>query len=165
MVEMTEFVRATYPQLLRRAYLLTGDRGDAEDLVQDALARSWNKIARGAVDNPPAYVNRALFNGAVGRWRRRRIVIEFPSISPPGHNDQPDFADQVAEKDRLWRMLQSAPPRQRAVLILRYYEDLPEADVAALLGISVGTVRSQNAKGLARMRAAMTQSERIGGRS
>jgi RNA polymerase sigma-70 factor (sigma-E family) len=164
--QTAEYVRARYPLLLRRAYLLTGDHGDAEDLVQDVLARSWRRLDRGGVENADAYLNRALVNAAVSRWRHRARVRA--TVTAPEQTASPDRTDEVAERDRMWRALQSAPPRQRAVLVLRYYEDLPEADVAALLGISVGTVRSQNAKGLARLRSAMDAqeqgSEKVGDR-
>ncbi len=168
MQDVAEYVRGRYPQLLRRAYLLTGDRGAAEDLVQDVLGRSWQRLERGGVHDVDAYLNRALVNAAVSRWRHRSRIRELPWRAPPEPASAPDRADELAERDRMWRALQSAPPRQRAVLVLRYYEDLPEREVAALLGVSVGTVRSQNAKGLARLRAVIAVqddgAEKVGGR-
>jgi len=163
--DLAEFVRDSYPKLLRRAYLLTGDARAAEDLVQDCLARCWAKARTGRIEDLYAYTSRVLINSAVSGWRRRSKLIEIPVESVPEAVGHTSIAEQVAERDRMWRVLLEAPPGQRAVLVLRYYEDLPEAGVAALLGISVGSVRSQTAKGLAAMRKALAGDEHVGGRT
>lgn len=151
--EIRDFVRARYQVLLRRAYLLTGDRCAAEDLVQEALARCCVAWRRRHVENPDAYVLRVMVNAQSKRWRRKRLHEQLS-----GDLVEIGFADgavERAEQDRMWRLLLQAPPRQRAVLVLRYYEGLTERQIAAALGIAVGTVRSQNAKGLARLRGVL----------
>jgi RNA polymerase sigma-70 factor (sigma-E family) len=145
------FARGRMRELLRFAHLLTGDPERAADLVQDALERTlmaWPRIER--KDDPVGYVRRAIVNRHVSVWRRlrrERLVAETP--------DQP--YDNAGGRDReLWAGLATLPPRQRAVLVLRYYEDLSEADCAAVMGCSVGTVKSQAWKAIARLRAGVT---------
>jgi RNA polymerase sigma-70 factor (sigma-E family) len=148
------FVAARTHTLLRSAYLLTGDQQLAEDLVQSALAKAylrWSRlVSRG---DPEPYVRTVLYREHVSWWRRRR-VREVLSAEPPEPARSParDFTDDVAQADALARALLQLPPRQRAVVILRYFEDRTEGEVADLLGCSVGTVRSHNARGLARLR-------------
>jgi RNA polymerase sigma-70 factor (sigma-E family) len=149
--EFTEFVRGRSTALLRTAVLLAGgDRGHAEDLLQGVLERMyvrWDRIS-GA---PEAYARRALVNAATNRWRGRRRRPELPLAE-----DRPAPADGPAAvdlRDALVRALLTLPPRQRAVLVLRYFDDMTEADVADLLDCSVGTVKSQASRGLARLRA------------
>lgn len=144
-----QFVRGRSTSLLRTAYLLTGDRGHAEDLLQGVLertARRWSSIA----DSPDAYVRRALANAAVNRWRRHRPhEVELHDVHDrPGRDD----IETVATRDALIRGLMALPTRQRAVLVLRYFDDLTEAETAAALGCSVGTVKSQASRGLDRLR-------------
>ena len=138
------------PAVLRWAHLLTGDRGRAEDLVQHAFAatyRHWRRIEPGGAE---AYVRRAVLNAHLSWWRRgwrsEETVPELPER--PG----PDLTGGVDERDAVWTALAALPPRQRAVLVLRYYEDLPEAEIARVLDIAPGTVKSQAARGLARLR-------------
>ena len=145
-----EFVRGRSTALLRTSYLLTGDRGAAEDLLQGVLervSRRWSSIA----DSPDAYVHRALTNAAVNRWRRRRPV-DLPLLESD-HPATDDATDIVAMRDQLIRGLMALPARQRAVLVLRYFDDLTEAETADALGCSVGTVKSQASRGLDRLRA------------
>lgn len=147
------FVTARYPALLRFGQVLTGDPYLAQDLVQDALERtgaSWARVRR--KDAPEAYVRRAMVNGYTSHWRRRRresVTSDVPEIAVPAQ--EPDRA--------LWQVLSSLPPRQRAVLVLRFYEDLSELETARVLGIVPGTVKSQTAKGLAAMRLALARQE------
>lgn len=145
------FARGRMRELLRFAHVLTGDADRAADLVQDALERTlmaWSRIER--KDDPEGYVRRAIVNRHVSVWRRlrrERLVADAP--------ERP--YDDAAGPDRdLWDALATLPPRQRAVLVLRYYEDMSEADCAAALGCSVGTVKSQAWKALARLRARVT---------
>ncbi|CAN5276914.1 SigE family RNA polymerase sigma factor [soil metagenome] len=133
-----EFVVARRRALLRTAYLLTGQHADAEDLVQAALIKAvphWRKIA----DNPEPYVRRILARESVSRWRRRRWrEIASDDLPETAHHD-PD----TAAKEDLRAALRSLAPRQRAVIVLRYFEDLSEAETAEALDIAVGTVKSQ----------------------
>lgn len=149
-VELREFVSARGAALSRAAYLLTGDHQSAEDLVQDTyvvLVRRWQRS--GSVD-PEAYVRRILYSRFVDGWRRRRLV-ELPWASPP---DVPGRDDVGAAGDRLIlrNALNRLTPRQRAVLVLRFYEDLTETQAAAVLGVSPNTVKSQTRVALQRLR-------------
>jgi RNA polymerase sigma-70 factor (sigma-E family) len=148
-----DFVVGQWHALLRTAYLLTGDRGDAEDLVQSALVRvhrNWHRIERR--DAPAVYVRRVLVNLNASIWRRRSRLREQPTDVLPERAGG-DTADVHAQRDELRRACLRLPPRQRAVLVLRYFEDLSEADSAATLGISVGAVKSQTSRGLDKLRA------------
>ncbi|MEV4541200.1 SigE family RNA polymerase sigma factor [Micromonospora echinaurantiaca] len=149
--DFREFVEARYGDLLRTAYLLTGSRDTAQDLVQDALLkvmRHWR-----TVDEPMAYVRRAMVNERTSRWRRIGLRELLTSVVPDRAG--PDATDVVAVRDELLAALDRLPARMRAVLVLRYWEDLSEADVAATMGCSVGTVKSQAARGLTRLRAVL----------
>jgi RNA polymerase sigma-70 factor (sigma-E family) len=141
------FARARMRELLRFAHVLTGDPHRAADLVQDALEKtllSWDRIIR--KDDPEGYVRRAIVNRHVSVWRRtrrERLVADTP--------DRPHEGARPHD-DELWAALATLPPRQRAVLALRYYEELSEADTAAVLGCTVGTVKSQAFRALAKLR-------------
>jgi RNA polymerase sigma-70 factor (sigma-E family) len=149
--DFREFMATRSAALLRTAYLLTGDRGHAEDLVQSALARAyrhWGKVRRSGV--PEAYVRRILVNERNSRWRRDRSKgLEVVGHVPDRAGR--DEAQAVADRDEMWRALQSMPPRTRAVLVLRYWEDRSEAETAELLGCTVGTVKSQASRGLRKL--------------
>ncbi len=153
-IGFTEFVRARSTPLLRTAVLLVGgDRGHAEDLLQGVLERMYLRWDR--IEGPPeAYARRALAHAAVNRWRtRRRRPPELPLLDPdPGGPAPGDGAATVDLRDALVRALLTLPPRQRAVLVLRYLDDLPEDEVARALGCSVGTVKSQASRALSRLR-------------
>ena len=144
-------MRARGRALLRTAYLLTGNLADAEDLVQSALAKTylaWNRIEdRGAVDS---YVRRAMINTQISWWRRRRLE-EFPTDEIP---DQAvtDFPAGSDLGDSLQRAIDRLPQRMRAAVMLRYYEDMTEAEVAEVLGVSVGTVKSTISRAVAKLR-------------
>lgn len=143
--EFEEFATARWAALLRTAYLLTGNHHDAEDLVQAALIKvvpKWWRIK----DNPEPYVRRVLARESVNRWRRRRWREVTTDVVPESmHHDSTDRIGLLEDLRRL-------SPRQRAVLVLRYFDDLTEADTAAALGISVGTVKSHARGALARLR-------------
>ncbi|WP_405816692.1 SigE family RNA polymerase sigma factor [Streptomyces sp. NBC_01390] len=147
-----EFVRARWSHLVRTAYLLTGDAHHAEDLTQTALAkayRSWRRVSR--TDSPEAYVRRMLVTCNSDRFRKRR-VREALTDAPPdvvGRDEAVSWAD---ERSALLGALAQLPPKQRAVVVLRYWEDLSEGEVADTLGCSQGTVKSQASKGLAKLR-------------
>ena len=146
------YVAARSPALLRTAYLLTGSRADAEDLLQTALAKTylaWDRIReREAVDG---YVRRVLVNTQTSRWRRRR-VDEYPTAELPERGSGRDAAEDLALHDALWTALAGLPKRQRATVVLRYYEDLSETETAHVLGVSVGTVKSTTSRALAKLR-------------
>ncbi|MCX5370033.1 SigE family RNA polymerase sigma factor [Streptomyces sp. NBC_00015] len=147
-----EFVRARWSRLVRTAYLLTGDVHHAEDLTQTALAkayRSWRRISR--TDNPEAYVRRMLVSCNSDRFRKRRVA-EALTAAPPERAGRDEGAGRVEERGSLLAGLAQLPPKQRAVVVLRYWEDLSEAEVADVLGCSPGTVKSQASKGLAKLR-------------
>ena len=152
-----EFVAARSAALFRTAVLIVGDRHTAEDLVQGALERAfrhWDRVE--AMDAPEAYVRRILANLATDHVRRRgRDSLELldhdgAAPEPYGHVD---------EHDAVIRALRQLPPRMRTVLVLRYFDDMTEAQIAEALGISTGTVKSQAARGLAKLRETMTHQE------
>ena len=156
-----EFVEVRYTDLLRTAYLLTGSRDVAEDLVQSALLatmRHWGTVA-----DPMAYVRRSIVNQRTSLWRRVGSR-EVPTEVLP-ERATPDGAADRAERDELLSALGRLPVRMRAVLVLRYWEDLSEEDTAQLLGCSVGTVKSQASRGLSRLREVLGRSDaaRVGG--
>lgn len=150
----TGYVRSRGPVLLRTARSLTADPCDAEDLLQTALTKTylaWDRIAdHRALDG---YVRRALLNTRTSQWRKRKVdefaVAELPE---PAVQVGPDPAEQQAVRDAMWRAVCALPPRQRAMVVLRYYEDLSEAQTAAVLGVSVGTVKSAVFRALAKLR-------------
>jgi RNA polymerase sigma-70 factor (sigma-E family) len=146
-----EFVAARGPRLLRVAWLLTGDAHLAEDLLQTVLARVWPKWPRIAAENPEAYVRTALVHTHASWWRRRwRAEVphgELPDRARPGD----PFADVDLEQ-ALAKAIRALPVRQRAVVVLRYFEDLSVAETAEALGCTEGTVKSQAAKALRALR-------------
>ncbi|RMI36100.1 SigE family RNA polymerase sigma factor [Actinomadura harenae] len=143
-----EWVAARLPALQRYAYLLTGSAHDAEDVVQTALARTlaaWPRVTR--KHDPEPYVRKAIARLVLNS--RRRAWRERLWASPPERAEQPSWpGDRVV----MWTALATLPPRQRAVVVLRYYEDLSEAQIAETLGCSPGTVKSQSAKALAKLK-------------
>jgi len=157
--DFDEFVRGRSLSLFRTAYFLTGDAGHAEDLVQDVLARvyaRWRLIRT----SPEAYARRAVVHAATNRWRARGRRPEVPMSRTPDRPGPHDHAQQVAEHQSLVAALAQLSPRQRAVLVLRYFDDLSEADTARLLGCAVGTVKSQSARGLAALRRLLDPNDR-----
>jgi RNA polymerase sigma-70 factor (sigma-E family) len=152
-----EFVLARQASLFRAPFLLTGDRQLAEDLVQSSLERAyqhWRRVA--AADNPDAYLQRVMVNLATDWWRSRQRVIER-SLAAAAHvpSGETGQAEKAERRDLLLSALRSLPARMRAVVVLRYYEDLSEAETAVMMGCSVGTVKSQTARALDRMRMAI----------
>ncbi len=154
-----EFVVSRWSALAGTAYLLTGDHGRAEDLVQTALEKAhkhWRRIERH--DAPEVYVRRVMVNEAIS-WSRRRRFLELPLVGSHAPAIDP-YGDRDL-RDALWKALSTLPPRMRAVLVLRFFEDLPEAEVAATLGCSIGSVKSQGSRGLARLRDAFGEDESL----
>ena len=150
-----EFVSARWASLYRLAFLLAGTQHAAEDLLQASLLRAyvaWDKVQR--TESPEAYVRRIVVNNSIsdGRRRSRRpeVVVEsLPEL--PGTAVGADFVDRAA----VWPLVAALPPRQRAVVVLRYYEDLSEAEIARVLGCAPGTVKSQASAALRTLRVAM----------
>ena len=158
--DFTDYVKAREQTLARLAYLLTGDRDAAEDLLQNALAkcyRNWERV-RG-VEQPDAYVRRIMVNERNSRWRRivRRKESAGSHVLEVHDPPAPPAAVDLAESLDLWRHVQALPRQQRAVLVLRYYEDLTEAQTAEILGCSLGTVKSHTSRALAAMRLRMSE--------
>ena len=157
------FVVARQHALLRTAFLLTGDQGMAEDLVQTALEKTLRRWSRGGEPaSLEAYVRRVMYREQVTRWRRRRVV-EVPAAQLPEWRLDSHGDDTMEDHLVLQRALQEIGRRQRAVLVLRYFEDLSEQQVADVLGISLGTVKSQAHRGLVRLREAFGGLERAHG--
>jgi RNA polymerase sigma-70 factor (sigma-E family) len=151
--QFSEFVRYRTPALLRTAFLLTGDRHLAEDLVQDALARTHRAARRLGDDGHfEAYTRTAMYHLHVSRWRRRRFTETLPGELADRVHPDGDHADRTDLKLALHEALGRLTRRQRAVLVLRYFEDRSEAEAAQLLSCSVGTIKSQTSKALARLR-------------
>nr|BFD83925.1 SigE family RNA polymerase sigma factor [Streptomyces sp. Xyl84] len=149
------YVRARQPVLLRTARSLTANPSDAEDLLQTALTKTfvaWERIEdHRALDG---YVRRALLNTRTSQWRKRKVdefaCDELPEPDPlPGTADP---AEQQALRDAMWRAITKLPARQRAMVVLRYYEDLSEVQTAEVLGVSVGTVKSAVSRALGKLR-------------
>jgi RNA polymerase sigma-70 factor (sigma-E family) len=152
-----EFVAARSDDLLRTAVLLTRDRGHAEDLLQTALVKAYRRWGRIEGTDPYPYVRRILVTSAAS-WRRLRTtqeIVALPAHDPAG----PDTTDDVAERQRMAAALATLPPRMRAVLVLRYAEDLSEAATADAMGCSAATVKTHAARGLARLRAVLAAAE------
>jgi RNA polymerase sigma-70 factor (sigma-E family) len=150
LTDFGEFVEASLPSLLRYGHALTGNPHDAADLVQTVLEKigsRWTHVQRKTGD-PMAYIRRSMANAHISRWRRVRrenLVADIPeprAVAP---------ADPF-EHEPLWQALRALPPRQRAVIVLRYYDGLSEIEIAESLGISTGTVKSQASKAMASLR-------------
>ncbi|MEJ3742892.1 SigE family RNA polymerase sigma factor [Actinomycetes bacterium KLBMP 9797] len=147
-----DYVRARSAALLRYGYVLTGNPHDAADLVQEALARlgsAWSRVRR--KEAPEAYVRTTMARLHAGRWRRLRRERPVEDVPERGYADA--GISRAEAESGLWRALACLPRRQRAVLVLRYYEHLSDEEIAGLLGVSRGTVRSQAARALDKLRA------------
>jgi RNA polymerase sigma-70 factor (sigma-E family) len=154
--DFTEFVTVRSAELLRLAYVLTADRHAAEDLLQNSLIKAaahWGRIH----SSPEGYVRQIMYREQVSqwRWRTRRPETAMAQVPEPPELAELDQAGTVEDRMALKDALLALPPRKRAVLVLRYLEDLPEAQVASILGCSVGTVRSQTHKAIAQLRSAL----------
>ncbi|MFD6966924.1 SigE family RNA polymerase sigma factor [Streptomyces sp. NPDC059979] len=149
-----EFVAARGPRLLRVAWLLTGDAHLAEDLLQTVLAKTWPKWRRIADEHPEAYVRKALVNTHTAWWRRH-WKGEIPHGELPDAAAARDAYESVDLEQALASVVRRLPVRQRAVVVLRYFEDLSVEETAATLGCSPGTVKSQAAKALRTLRGVM----------
>jgi RNA polymerase sigma-70 factor (sigma-E family) len=153
-----EWVAARGPDLLRFGYVVTGSQHAAEDAVQDALARACEKWGRvGRTRDPDSYVRRMVVNAHISRWRRTRR--ESPVESFRDDASAADPTDAVGIGDAVWSVCRELPPRQRAAVVLRFYEDLEYAEIATLLGCSEATARSHVHRALGALRARLGEEE------
>jgi RNA polymerase sigma-70 factor (sigma-E family) len=154
-----ELVQSSERRLLRLGLMLSGSVHSAEDLVQTVLTRAhrrWNQI--GALEHPEAYLRTMVVNEYLS-WRRllknREVLLAEPVEQPTSE----DISARQAQRDATWQLLSGLPRKQRAVLVLRYYEDLPDSEIAEVLGITAGTVRSNAARALATLRDRLPEEE------
>jgi RNA polymerase sigma-70 factor (sigma-E family) len=152
--EFAAFYVATWPRLFRTTYAVAGDRQLTEDALQTAFAQAWSRWSRvSAANDPVAYVRRMAINAALARHRRAfsRRETSVPELPEP--TEAP--AAGMDDREAIWQVIRILPPRQRAVVVLRYYEDLSEREIADVLGCRPGTVKSHAAAALATVRAAL----------
>jgi RNA polymerase sigma-70 factor (sigma-E family) len=163
-VHFEEFARAELPELVRFAAVLTGDRELAQDVVQDALVRAhqqWRRVA--ATDRPDLYLRKMVVNGYLS-WRRRwyqRSVKSTPDVPKSAETAAPDHADRIADADRLAQLLAALSRSQRAAIVLRFYEDLDDGEIAQVLGCAAGTVRSHISRGLGALRVQIADGKQV----
>jgi RNA polymerase sigma-70 factor (sigma-E family) len=153
--DFAEYVALRLPSLLRFGYALTGNPHDASDLVQETLERvgvRWTAVGRNG--NPDAYIRRAMVNARTSRWRRRRSETLVAEVPDTGVHTRDRFDDEP-----LWQALRELPTRQRAVIVLRYYENLSEAEIGAAMGISTGTVKSQASRAMTTLRERLAEGD------
>ena len=149
--EFREFMRGRWPAMVRLAYGLAGDLGHAEDIAQAAFARayaSWGRVIKAG--DPEAYLRRIVINENRRRFRKQRVAEVLLGVLPD--STVPDMAPESDERAALLPALRQLPPRQRAVVVLRFFLDMSEADTSAALGCSVGTVKSQASRALVALR-------------
>jgi RNA polymerase sigma-70 factor (sigma-E family) len=160
--EYDDVYAALWPRLVRTAYAVTRDRGLAEDAVQTAFAkayRSWRRISR--LDAPEAYLRRMVVNEVLNDRRLARRRHEVSRAEPP-ERTRPEGSDVALAHGEMWDALATLPPRQRAVLVLRYYEDLSEQQIADAMGCRPGTVKSQASAALSSLRSRLDLATRTG---
>jgi RNA polymerase sigma-70 factor (sigma-E family) len=161
-VDFETWLVARAPALQRTAHLLTGDAHSAQDLVQNTLAKlylAWPRISRR--DHIDAYARRVLVNEHRSTWRRPASRREVVTDVVPDRSVPESQYDGLHEA--VWRFVSSLPPKQRTVVVLRFYEQLTEAEIADLMGISVGTVKSQSSRALAALRGRLPDHPELGG--
>ncbi|WP_370969993.1 SigE family RNA polymerase sigma factor [Amycolatopsis sp. cg9] len=160
--EFAEFVRASSARLTHAAFLLTGDRHQAEDAAQTAFTRTYAAWSRVRHKDAYGYARTVLVNHVIDGWRRP--IREYATEAMPERPDRLDVDQAVTQRAWLTAVLKTLTDRERAVVVLRHFFDLPEADVARELGVSVGTVKSTNSRALAKLRIeAGTEDTLIGG--
>jgi RNA polymerase sigma-70 factor (sigma-E family) len=160
-----DFVRDRAPALYRYGFVLTGNAHDADDLVQDALIRlrgAWSRVER--QDDPTGYVRTTMARLHISKWRRHRREV-LTSAVPDGSVTDAGLARIDATDTTIWNLLALLPPRQRAVIVLRFYEHMTDDEIATTLGVSRGTIRSQASRALEKLRAEPMLSQIQGGRS
>jgi RNA polymerase sigma factor (sigma-70 family) len=159
-VEQVDPLDALVPGLFRFALAVSGDRAGAEDLVTEAMARALPRLRRGAVDDPGAYLRRAVVNQMTSGLRRRRVERRHAHHAPvTAARDRPGGEGAVDDRLALLPHLDALPVGQRAVLVLRFLEDRSVDEVAALLGVAPGTVKAQTSRGLDRLRRSLEEED------
>ncbi|MBI4884626.1 MAG: SigE family RNA polymerase sigma factor [Actinobacteria bacterium] len=148
----TEMLGDELPRLARIARLLVGSTDAADDLVAEAITRTLPKWREGTVADPPAYLRRVLVNLAHRRWRRRRLAFQRDHASLDWLQPATDSEARATERDRTLHAIAELPARRRAVVVLRFYDDLPEAEIAQVLGIGLGTVKSTLSRAIEQLR-------------
>ncbi|WP_165492196.1 SigE family RNA polymerase sigma factor [Egibacter rhizosphaerae] len=151
--DFTAIFAAHHDEAVRLAYLICGDQDRAEDAVADAMVKVWRAWQRGRIDNPRAYLRRAVVNQVNSRFRRLALERREAERRVGDDRGPRDPDTQVVDRDEIFEALQQLPSRQRTAIVLRYYEDLPEREAADLMGCSVGTVKSAVSRGLERLRS------------
>lgn len=157
--EFVDFVVGVSPRLLTSAWMLTGDPHVAEELVQETLARVFANWRRTRTDNPTAYARRILVNLNTDRWRKSRREELTDRVPEPDRALAPGPEHRVHLEIDLVGALQALPRRERECVVLRHYLDLSEKEASETLGVSVGTIKSSTSRGLAALRAALTEGE------
>ena len=150
-------------ELVRFAYLLTGDVGLAEDLVADVFAAVLRRWGATSIDDPRAYLRRAVVNRFNSKLRRRYLAARHQRTADGSERGVVHADERLAERDAMFQALDRLPDGQRTVVVLRFYEDLSVAETAAALGITEGTVKSQTARALARLESVLTSTDTKGG--
>jgi RNA polymerase sigma-70 factor (sigma-E family) len=154
-----EVFESQRPAALRLAYAMTGDAQLTEDIVAEAFARVYAKWSRGGIDDPDAYVRRAVVNEVRTTWRRLAVRRRYAAAQHHSETAAPSGIDTLGDADLLQRALATLPPRVRAVVILRIVDDLSEQQTADVLGCAKGTVKSHLSRGLERLRSALAPAE------
>ena len=163
--DFARFVRTRWDSLVRTAYLLTGDRGRAEDLVQTTLVKVHRRWSHITTESPYAYTRAALANESASWWRRRRVAETLGDLPADVDRSHGDAYAVIDVRDELARAVLQLPARMRAVIVLRFFEDMSEAATASALGMSVGSVKSQTSRGLDRLRDVMEEQDGASERS
>ncbi len=155
--DFDSWVAARGPSLLRLAYVLTGNQADAQDVVQDALSRAlprWSRIS--TVEDPDAYVRRMVVNAHISWWRKfRRRESPVDEV----HDRAAPTSASFEDRDRIWQACLRLPPDQRTAIVLRFYEDLDYADIAALTGVREGSVRSRVSRAMTALRTELGEND------
>ncbi|MFE6820865.1 SigE family RNA polymerase sigma factor [Streptomyces sp. NPDC057675] len=152
-VAFAEFAAAAWPRLVRTAHMLTGDFHEAEDLVQTTLAKAYARWSRIPADEAFAYFRRALINNNINRVRRKRVAhLLMPFLPETVHRTHGGHAEATEERAALTTALGALPDRQRTVMVLRYFEDMSDQEIATALNCSLGTVKTHARRGLAALR-------------
>jgi RNA polymerase sigma-70 factor (sigma-E family) len=157
--DFADVFAAHHAEALRVAYLLTGDRHRAEDVVSEAFVKVFRRWGAG-VEQPRAYIRRAVVNEANSRFRRLALERREAAKRSGDERGARGADEQLADQDAVFKALRRLPERQRTALVLRYYSDLPEREVAEAMGVSVGTVKSSVSRGLERLRAELPEEVR-----
>lgn len=161
--DFADVFAAHHAEALRLAYLLCGDAHRAEDAVGDAFTKMYRRWRRGRIDNPGAYLRRAVVNEVNSRFRRLALERREAARQHGDERGARAADEEVADRDEVFSALAALPPRQRTAVVLRYYADLTEADAADAMGVSVGTVKASVSRGLGRLRSLLEDDAGAGG--